>query len=80
MMVPATPGSKLKKKIDKRLKELKLNEKVKIIEKPGQKFIQLMKSKVKQPKREQCNEPKCLVGNTEKGGECKTNEVLYEIE
>ena len=64
---------------EERLKAMKLSEKVKIIEKPGQKFIDRLKSSVKREKREQCNDPKCIVGNTDKGGNCRTNEILYEI-
>ena len=49
-MIPATPGSKLKKMIEKRLKAMKLNEKVKLIEKPGEKFIERMKNSIKKEK------------------------------
>ena len=38
-----------------------------------------MKSSIKSEKREPCKDPKCLVGKTEKGGNCRTNEVLYEV-
>ena len=50
LMIPATPGSKLKKMIEKRLKAMKLNEKVKLIEKPGEKFIERMKNSIKKEK------------------------------
>ena len=79
LMVPATPGSKLKKMIEERLKAMNLNEKVKIIEKPGERFIDRLKKSTKKDKREPCNDPKCLVGQTEKGGNCRTCEILYEM-
>ena len=77
-MVPAMPGSKLKKKIEKRLSKVNLPEKVKVVEKPGQKFAQIMKKNVKKENRETCYDPKCLVGQNPKGGDCRRNEVLYE--
>ena len=44
VMVPAMPGSKLKKKIEKRLEAIKLPEKVKIVEKADPKFAQILKN------------------------------------
>ena len=44
MMIAATPNSELKKMIQKRLKDLGLMETVRIIEKPGQKFIDILKN------------------------------------
>ena len=79
LMVPATPGSKLKKMIETKLKAMNLSEKVKIIEKPGEKFIDRMKSSTKRDIRKPCSNPKCIVGRTEKGGNCRTNEILYEM-
>ena len=43
LMIPATPGSELKKLIDQRLKALGLWEKMRVIEKPGMKFIEVLK-------------------------------------
>ena len=43
VMVPAMPGSKLKKKIEERLKALNLPEKIKIVEKSGHKFSEVLK-------------------------------------
>ena len=79
LMVPATPGSKLKKMIETKLKAMNLPEKVKIIAKPGEKFIDRMKRCTKREKRDPCSNPKCLVGRTERGGNCRTNEILYEM-
>ena len=79
-MVPSTPGSKLKKMIQKKLNNLELPEKVKVVEKSGQKFSQVMKRHSKQEKRETCGDPKCLIGNTEKGGDCRKNEIVYAIQ
>ena len=77
-MIPSTPGSKLKKLIEKRIKLLNLKEKIKIVEKPGQKFFQVMKAHSKKQKLPGCGDPRCLVGKT--GGNCKKNEILYLIE
>ena len=62
-----------------RLKALKIEHKVKIVEKPGQKFIDILKMKNKKPNRKPCNDPECLIGRSEKGGNCRKNEVVYMI-
>ena len=49
-MVPAMPESKLKKKIEKQLRDFNLPEKVKIVEKPGKKIGQILKKYTKQEK------------------------------
>ena len=54
-------------------------EKVKIVEKPGPKFAQILKANTKSEKRKACNDPRCLVEQNEKGGNSKTNEVTYEL-
>ena len=56
MMIPATPNSELKKMIQKRLKDLGLMETVRIIEKPGQKFIDNLKNNIKKKKKDICPE------------------------
>ena len=79
IMVPATPNSNLKKSIDEKLRSMNLTEKVKIIEKPGKKFIEVLKEKCKKPKQDSCDDPKCLIGKTKNGGNCRKNEIVYEI-
>ena len=56
MMIAATPNSELKKMIQKRLKDLGLMETVRIIEKPGQKFIDNLKNNIKKKKKDICPE------------------------
>ena len=53
---------------------------MKLVEKPGKKFIEVMKAKSKKPKYPGCGDPRCMVANTERGGNCKKNEILYVIE
>ena len=65
--------------IEKKLKNLNLPEKVKIVEKPGQKFIQVMKKYARKERKVPCEDPECLIGNTEKGGDCRKNEIVYAI-
>ena len=50
IMIPVTPHSKLKKKIQKRLEAIS-TKKVKIVEKPGQKFMQVLKNHSKKNKK-----------------------------
>mgnify|MGYP003324695666 CR=1 FL=1 len=79
MMIPATPNSQLKKMIQERLRALKLGNNIKIIEKSGQKFIEVLKQHNKQPNNKQCSDPNCLVAKTKGGGNCKKNDVVYVI-
>ena len=79
IMIPVTPHSKLKKKIEDRLKAIKTKEKVKIVEKPGKKFIEVLRNHTNKQNKVICEDPNCLVSNTENGGNCKTNAVTYKI-
>jgi len=79
IMIPATPNSQLKRMIEERLKALKLTGKMKIIEKSGQKFIEVLKKSTKKLKTIGCDDPKCLINKTKNGGNCKKNEITYEI-
>ena len=54
-------------------------ETVRIIEKPGQKFIDILKNNIKKKKKPICPEENCLIGKNPKGGNCRTNEIVYEI-
>ena len=62
------------------MKVLNLPEKIKIVEKPGQKFSQVLKNHGKKEKKEMCDNPKCLMGKTKNGGDCRKNEIVYVIE
>merc|ERR1712173_107111 len=77
LMVSSTKGSELKKNIEEKLRKMNLNKKVKIIEKPGQKFIDVLKANNRKNQIENCTDPDCLM--TKSGGNCKTNEVVYCI-
>ena len=79
IMIPVTPHSKLKRKIEERIKAIKIKRKIKIVEKPGQKFIEVIKQKFKKPNRTKCNDPECIMGNTENGGNCRKNEIVYKV-
>ena len=48
------------------------------MEKPGQKFIEVFKQKFKTQKRK-CNDTECIMGNTKNGGNCRKNEIVYQI-
>ena len=77
-MVPATPGSELKKRIEEKWKTLGVMQKVKVIEKPGKKFGDVLKMNNRSQKSKRaCTDERCLVGD--KGGNCRTNKVVYRI-
>ena len=78
-IIPATPNSQLKKMIQGRLKALKVGESIRIVERSGQRFIEVWQQQNKRPKKIQCNDPNCLVGMTENGGNCRKNGVVYAI-
>ena len=80
IMIPSTKDSKLKKSIEEKLKRVNLTKKVKIVEKPGQKFFDRLKTINQKPKNENCKDPDCLIQKTNKGGNCKNNEIVYGIE
>ena len=80
IMVPSTPGSSLKKIIEKRLKTMNLSKTLKVNEKPGQKFIDVMKMSTKKDKIEKCNDPDCLMKNSKKSGNCRVNRIVYKIQ
>ena len=72
IMVPATPGSELKKRIEEKWKTLGVMQKVKVIEKPGKKFGDVLKMNNRSQKSKRaCTDERCLVGD--KGGNCRTN-------
>ena len=54
-------------------------EKVKIVEKPGRKFIEVLRNHTNKQKDLQCEDPKCLVGKTKNGGNCRKNGITYKI-
>ena len=78
-MVPSTPGSTLKRKIQMKLKTLNQSKVIKVVEKLGQKFIDVLKMKNKKQSKPKCNDPNCLIRNSEKGGDCRRNGIVYKI-
>ena len=81
IMVPSTPGSQLKRMIEEKLQGMRLKNKIKVIEKPGQKFIDVLKiNNKKTNNNNKCKDQNCLIGGTEKGGNCKTNGIVYKIQ
>ena len=59
------------------------NLKPRIIEKPGQKLINIMKARLTadKTKKDPCPKPgTCMVCKNEKGGNCTKNEILYQLE
>ena len=79
IMIPTTPGSELKTNIERKLKTLGLNDKIRFVEKPGRKFIDVLKMHNKIPAKTRCSDPDCLVGRNPKGGDCRKNEIIYQL-
>ena len=79
MMIPTTPWSRLKNMLEKNLADNPLGRRIRMVEKPGQKWIDILKMLVKKPKKEKCGDPTCMVNSTEKGGNCMVNEILYKM-
>ena len=49
------------------------------MKKPGQKFFEVLKQKLTRFIKSSCEDPECLISKTEKGGNCKSSEVVYQI-
>ena len=77
MMMPATPGSVLKKNIERRIKEV--DDKVKVVEKTGEKLVSVMKRLVKKGEKEGCGREDCLVCANGGKGDCMAARVVYEV-
>ena len=69
----------MKKIIDKKLRILGLWENVRVVENPGAKVIDVLKNHNKKKKKTVCGDDDCLVGQNPKGGNCRTNEVVYQV-
>ena len=69
----------MKKIIDKKLRILGLWENVRVVENPGAKVIDVLKNHNKKKEKTVCGDDDCLVGQNPKGGNCRTNEVVYQI-
>ena len=60
---------------------MNLTKTIKVVEKPGQKFIDVLKmNNNRGHNKRKCNDTNCLIGSTEKGGNCKVNGVVYKIQ
>ena len=78
--IPATPGSELKKNIEEAIESCN-QIKVKVVEHPGQKLVNVMKMSTKKcGEGSKCEEKYCLMCSQEKSGNCRTSEILYQIE
>ena len=78
--VPATPGSELMKNIEESIAPCN-KIKVKVVEKPGQKLINVLKMSTKKSgTKVRCEDELCLMCSQEKSGNCRTSEILYQIE
>ena len=70
----------MKKIIDKQLRILGLWENVRVVENIGVKKIDVLKNHTNNNKKKTvCGDDDCLVGQNPKGGNCRTNEVVYQI-
>ena len=79
LFIPATPDSELKKLIEEEAKACELR--IKIVEKPGKKLIDYMKSFDKSHENLKCEEKDCLAcGNGKEGeGKCRKHDIVYKI-
>ena len=79
IFIPATPNSELKKVIEEEAKACAL--KIRVVEKPGKKLIDYLKSFDKTNENPKCEEKDCLTcGNGEKkGGHCRKHDIVYKI-
>ena len=78
IFVPCTPGTELRKMVQESLKDTGM--KIKVVEKPGQKMVDIIKMTLKKPARRKCSDGKCLMCQTDKGGNCRKSEITYKIE
>lgn len=79
MYVLATPGADLRRRIQKRIEPFNKNLEIKVNEKPGPKLIHEMRKRMKKQNRMACENKVCLMSRTEKGGNCRSSEVVYQI-
>ena len=59
---------------------MNLSRTIKVVEKPGQKFIDVLKVNNKKETNPKCNDQNCLIGNSKNGGNCKLNGMVYKIQ
>ena len=69
----------MKKIIDKKLRILGLWENVRVVENHGAKVIDVLMNHNNNNKKTVCGDDDCLVGQNPKGGNCRTNDVIYQI-
>jgi hypothetical protein len=82
IMIPATPGSVLKKQIEKEIEPIFKHFKIRVVERPGQKIIEVLQQKIGKAMNEKnCkNLSECLICNNELGGgDCRKNGIVYQI-
>ena len=76
IFVPATPGTELKRKLQKEMDGL--NMKVKVVEKPGDRLVDTLKMNVKK-ERVLCGDEDCMICKSKKGGSCTKPGPVYGI-
>ena len=80
LFIQATSNSELKKLIEDEAKACELR--IKVVEKPGRKLVDYMKSFDKTTESPKCEEKDCLTcnnGKKKKGGKCRKSDVVYKI-
>ena len=79
LFVPATPKSELKTIIEDEAKACNLR--VRVVEKPGRKLIDYIKSSDKTNEKPKCGDESCIMCETDtKGGrKCRKSDIVYEI-
>ena len=80
-MIPATQNSVLKKEMEACIKDTNISTKIKVIERPGNKLVEEMKNNMKKHEQKvRCEDTnRCMICREEKGGDCRKNEVIYQI-
>ena len=76
MIVDASPEGEIKAIFEEEI--AKSNLKIRVIERPGMKH-QFITMVTNENKKSKCPPDTCLVCDTEKGGNCRSKEVVYEI-
>ena len=76
LIVDASPEGEIKAIFEEEI--AKSNLKIRVIERPGMKH-QLITMATNENKKPKCPPDTCLVCDTEKGGNCRSKEVVYEI-
>ena len=77
IIIDATPDEEVKKIVEKALEGSKLT-KIRVVERPGPKHKDALMATNK-TERVRCEKPDCLICKTEKGGDCRKKEIVYQL-